>query len=526
MKQLIFALLLTVSLNADTAAQPRHIRTTPEKAAVTRLEQMIPNLMTEADIPGLSIALIRDSKLIWTQGFGVTNSETKAAVNSSTVFEAASLTKPVFAYAVLKLVDSGKLDLDTPLVKYLPGRYDVGDDPRIDQITARHVLSHTTGFPNWRPRGSQTLKIHFPPGHHFSYSGEGFVYLSRVVEHITGESTEAFVKRTVFDPLEMKSSSMVWKNDYEPLKTFTHDWVGGVSGRGKPEKANAAASLQTTANDYANFVIAMLKGTGLKTATARLMLTPQNSVTVAGAFNLNTAEPKLASNVSWGIGWGLEKTADGITFWHWGDNGDTKAFVLASPQRKTGLVMFANSANGLSIIDELIGSAMGNDHPALAWLNLEKDSHAIQLLKAIVKSDAETALADYRQRRALSETKSSGNSEPSATSAKTKDQSPKTKTDNPPSNDASATTTVTLTESQMNTIGYQLIRLKRIKEAIVVFKQNTVDFPNAFNTWDSLAEGYMLDGDKESAIKYYKKSLELNPDNTNAVQKLKELGGS
>ena len=76
----------------------------------------------------------------------------------------------------------------------------------------------------------------------------------------------------------------------------------------------------------------------------------------------------------------------------------------------------------------------------------------------------------------------------------------------------------------MNHLGYRLIRLKRIKDAIAVFKQNTVDFPKAFNTWDSLAEGYMLDGDKESAIKYYKKSLELNPDNTNAVQKLKELG--
>ena len=76
----------------------------------------------------------------------------------------------------------------------------------------------------------------------------------------------------------------------------------------------------------------------------------------------------------------------------------------------------------------------------------------------------------------------------------------------------------------MNTLGYQLLRLKRVKDAIAVFRQNTVDFPQAANTWDSLAEGYMIDGDKESAIKYYKKSLELNPDNTNAVQKLKELG--
>jgi tetratricopeptide (TPR) repeat protein len=220
------------------------------------------------------------------------------------------------------------------------------------------------------------------------------------------------------------------------------------------------------------------------------MLTPQSNVTVNGAFNLDKPDAKRSSDVLWGLGWGLEKTADGTAFWHWGDNGDTKAFVLAYPQRKTGLVMFANSANGLSLLNELVRSAMGNDQPALAWLNLEQyNSYPRLLLKTIVKSDAETALADYRQRR-------------------------------------DAKTVVSLTENQMNTLGYQLLRLKRVKDAIAVFRQNTVDFPQAYNTWDSLAEGYMIDGDKESAIKYYKKSLELNPENTNAVEKLKELQSS
>jgi tetratricopeptide (TPR) repeat protein len=224
-----------------------------------------------------------------------------------------------------------------------------------------------------------------------------------------------------------------------------------------------------------------------------------------------------------------------MAFWHWGDNGDTKAFVLASPQRKTGLVMFANSSNGLSMINELIGSAMGNDQPALAWLKLEQyNSYPRLLLKAIFKSYADTVLADYRQRRAMSETPktkdqssktkteySATSSSTPTTSSKTNDQSPKIKTANSSTNQASGISP--LNEGQMNTLGYQLLRLKRVKDAIAVFKQNTVDFPNGYNTWDSLAEGYMIDGDKESAIKYYKKSLELNPDNTNAVQKLKEL---
>ena len=557
MKRLIPILFITICLISNVAfAQKPVPRATLNNAGVARLEQTIPHLMSEADIPGLSIAVIRDSKVIWTRGFGLTNSETKAPVNDNTVFEAASLTKPVFAYAVLKLVDSGKLDLDTPLVKYLPGRYDVGDDSRLDQITARHVLSHTTGFPNWRPRGDKTLKIHFTPGDRFSYSGEGFVYLSKAVEQITGQSPVAFIKRTVLDPLQMKSSNLIWRDDYESLKTFTHDAVGGVSGRGKPDKPNAAASLQTTANDYAKFVIAMLKGNGLKSGTARLMLTPQSSVTLAGAFNLNAPDAKRSPTVSWGLGWGLEQTAEGIGFWHWGDNGDTKAFVLAFPKQKTGLVMFANSANGLSIINELVSSVMGNDHPALAWLNLEQyNSHPRLMLKAIIKSDAETVLADYRQRRAeynakMSDTKTSHSktsdtvqsADQSATSSKTKENSgpsaksakadgnsgpsvttSKTKDPNPKTNNTQALDNLSLTENQMNRLGYQLLRLKRVKDAIAVFKQNTVDFPQAFNTWDSLAEGYMIEGDNESAIKYYKKSLELNPDNTNATQKLKEL---
>jgi CubicO group peptidase (beta-lactamase class C family) len=460
--------------------------------------------MAEGDIPGLSIAVVSDGKVAWSRAFGVKNSETKEPVDDNTVFEAASLSKPVFAYAVLKLVEMGKLDLDTPLTKYLPGKYDVGDDPRLDQITTRHVLSHTTGFPNWRPRGETTLKIYFTPGDRFSYSGEGFVYLSRVAEHITGEKLDLFLKRTVLDPLGMHSSSYVWRDDYEARKTFSHNSVGRVSGRGKPDKVNAAASLQTTATDYARFICAIINGTGLKPETARLMLTPQISVDQAGANNLKRPEPKLSSSISWGLGWGLQKTAEGTSFWHWGDNGDTKAYVVAIPQLKKGVVMFANSANGLSIVRELVDDTLGGQQPALSWINYESyNSPARLIFKAILKSDAETVLADYRKRRL---------SFPMST-----DQSPE-------SLPSQSSENPILTEPQMNTLGYQLLSLKRVKDAIAVFTQNTVDFPNAFNTWDSLAEAYMISGDKVSAIKYYKKSLELNPDNTNAVQKLKELG--
>jgi CubicO group peptidase (beta-lactamase class C family) len=194
----------------------------PKEQVIAKLEQSIPQLMKEGDVPGLSIGLLRDGELVWRHGFGVKNTKTNDPVTDETVFEAASLSKPVFAYAVLKLVDAGKFDLDKPLNQYLPGNYDIGEDPRLGQITARRVLSHTTGFPNWRPQGG-ALKIHFTPGDRFSYSGEGFVYLSKVIERVTGEKFNDFMKRMVFDPLGMSSSSYVWQESYETLKTFRHN---------------------------------------------------------------------------------------------------------------------------------------------------------------------------------------------------------------------------------------------------------------------------------------------------------------
>src|SRR5258705_4859135 len=227
--------------------------------------------------------------------------------------------------------------------------------------------------------------------------------------------------------------------------------------------------------------------------------------------------PPLSTTISWGLGWGIQQTAAGISFWHWGDNGDTKAYVVAFPSRKSAVVMFANGTNGLSIIREVVDDAIGGQQPALSWIKYDSyNSPARLMLKAILKSDAETILVGYRKHSLTSDNLNQlGHQGPNPGSQgngsiTTKDKIP---------------STISLTEQQMNTLGYQLLSLKRLKDAIAVFTQNTIDYPTSFNTWDSLGEGYMESGDKVSAIKYYKKSLELNPDNTNAVQKLKELGG-
>ena len=343
-------------------------RTEGTESLAARLRQRIPELMQQAGVQGVQIAVLDGGTTAWHASFGLANAETKAPVTAASVFEAASLSKPVFAYAVLTLVDAGLIDLDTPIVKYLPGRYDVGEDARLDAITPRHVLSHQSGFPNWRA-GSDTLKIHFNPGDRFSYSGEGFVYLAAAVERITGQTLEASMRRTVFGPLGMTGSSYVWQSRYESLKVYNHDLLGDLAGRRTPWRANAAASLHTTAEDYARFVAAVLAGTGLRPATARALMSPQSRPDESG-INTATAAPagRFAPSLAWGLGWGLEQEGESWSLWHWGDNGTTKAYVAASPRRGLGVVLFANAENGLALVPAILGEVMGGASPACAWL--------------------------------------------------------------------------------------------------------------------------------------------------------------
>jgi CubicO group peptidase (beta-lactamase class C family) len=475
---------------AAQASPPLPQTKAKKEQIIARLEERLPQLMKEANVPGLSLALLRDGELVWQRGFGVKNAQTGEPVADGTVFESASLSKPVFAYAVLKLVDSGKFDLDKPLTQYLPGQYDVGDDSRLNQITARHVLSHTPGFPNWRPRGG-ALKIHFTPGDRFSYSGEGFVYLSKVIEHVTGEKFNDFMKKSVFDPLGMASSSYVWQESYDTSKTFVHNSKGEPNGQNKMSQGafNAAASLHTTAQDYGRFVAAILKGTGLKRETMKQMLTAQANVRAGGSVSINRPDAKIVPDVAWGLGWGLQTTGDGLSFWHWGDNGNSKAYVVAFAGQRMGMVFFANSSNGLSIAREIVAEAVGGEQPAFAWLNYDSyKSPRNTLLKNIAAKSAEAALREYREWR---KGRAAGE---------------------------------VINEDQMNSLGYELLySWKRVNDAIEVFKLNVEDYPQSFNVYDSLGEAYAVNGDKDLAVKNYARSVELNPNNTGAIEALKKL---
>jgi len=468
MKTTYLFLFLLISVSGVSQQKPGS-----DKNIGAKLEAAIPTLMKEANIPGLAIALIRDNKIVWTHYFGYINSKDQTPVTENTIFEAASLTKVVTTYAILKLVDNGKLSLDVPLTYYIGNNYEVGDDPRIQKITARMVLSHTSGFPNWRG-DSKLLPINFTPGEKFNYSGEGFVYLSRVAEKLTGQKFEEYVKQTVFQPLGMNSSSFIWIDAYEKNAAYRHDVFGIPTFRNQNNESNAAASMRTTAEDYAKFITALMDGKGLRKKTLKEMLSPQ--------VNVDTKAPE----VFWGLGIGLEVRKDGRSFWHWGDQGATKAWFIGNMDDKNAVIYFANSSNGLSIVQEIVDEAIGGSHPSIDWNGYDQYNSSPKLfLKSVAAYGAVEALKIYHENLQTNKV-------------------------------------ARITEDQFNNIGYQLISAKHPDDALTVFTQNTIDYPESSNTWDSLAECYLNKGDKEMAIRYYEKAFQLNP-NDDIKEKLKKL---
>jgi len=469
-------------LTADSsgAAKVVHLRK-PDAATIAALQRQVPDLLKEATVPGISMALIRGGKTYWVHAFGVRDAKTGQPVVDETIFEAASLSKPVFAYGVLKLVDQGKLDLDVPLSKYLPTPYIEGE-PQLDKITARYVLSHRTGFPNWR--NGNPLTIHFTPGERFSYSGEGFVYLQKVVEQITGKSLNDYMTEAVFVPLRMTSSSYVWRPDYDARTAVPHDGAGQTAEKSKPKEANAAASLHTTSGDYALFVEALLNGTGLKPHTLREMERSQVAVD-SECTNCTDREPKtLSKNVFWGLGIGIQETAQGESLWHWGDNGRFKCYVVAFPKQKIGAVFFMNGENGLSLTSALIRISIGGDQPALRWIKYDTyDSPSMQFAKAAREKGAAAAINEFRPALMRGD----------------------------------------ISENSINSAGYQLLSAKKLPDSIRIFQLNVELHPESSDVYDSLGEAYMNTGEKELAIQNYKKSLDLDPKNSNATAMLKKL---
>jgi len=340
---------------------------------IAELERLVPTLLAEKNVPGLALSLLRDGTPYWHGAFGVRRSDTREPVTVDTVFEAASLSKPVFAYGVLRLRSEGVLDLDAPLDECMPEPY-VPEDERAKMITARHVLSHTTGFPNWRS-DERPLQTYYPPGERFSYSGEGYVYLQKAVTRISGQPIVDFLASRVLKPLGMTASTFVWPSDGAFEVALPHEAQGGPKEKEMWPKVNTAAGLHCTARDFASLLLAIMcpgdSAARLSFAAVGEMLRSQIPVNDLPPGAEGWPDGTCASNphLSWGLGWGIQHASKGDAFWHWGDNGGYRAFAIGSLGPKHGLVALTNGANGQRVIDGVLRGIIGGDYPALDWLD-------------------------------------------------------------------------------------------------------------------------------------------------------------
>jgi CubicO group peptidase (beta-lactamase class C family) len=341
-------------------------------------------LMRAAPVPGAVIGVLNDRKLSWIAPLGVRTAGSSELVTGSTLFQAASLTKQVTAHAAFALRAQGKLSFDKFLVDYL----DDLPNPVARTVTLRHVLSHSSGFPNWRSgeasKPAPDLVPAFTPGSKFQYSGEGFFYLQRILEKVSGLGFGQLAKELVFAPLGMSSSTLVWdpetlartaqphdrhgelRKDWDKSYRALHAWAARA---GKPVAAlrfedssaaardagepvlpnnmrpNGAASLVTSAEDYARFLAGAI-----------------------GNPELGKQQVTINEFLGWGMGWALERASGHTYLWQWGDNPGFKNFVLAEPSTGGAVFVFTNGDAGARVYDRVLTHATGHDHPAMFWL--------------------------------------------------------------------------------------------------------------------------------------------------------------
>ncbi|MFK7969637.1 MAG: serine hydrolase [Bacteroidia bacterium] len=446
----------------------------------------LPLAMDSADVPGLSLSWLQEAE-IYSEAFGFRDIQNQQLVSSSTIFEAASLSKPVLAYLTLRLVDKGKLHLDVPIVQIVPKEhlekeFFKGEYPgRIfDLVTPRMLLTHSVGFPNWRQR-QQAIKLAFKPGDRFQYSGEGFMLLQIVLEHISQKSLERLARTYVFDPLDMDMTGYVYQAEI-------HSQVAtGYTSSMEPKSLHtyttpaAAYSLLSTPSDYIRFMQAIMQGKGLKNETHQDMLRLQRFVKEEGD-----------ESYYWGLGIGLVETKYGKAVWHWGDNGPFKCFVIGFPEKEKAVVFFTNSQNGLSVGDHVLDKGYNYKSNLFSYLGYDQYPSAIFQIPRILSKQK-----SYPTSRALFDL-----------FAIKKDPNE------------------VFPEGRMQRLGYRYLQKGEVEAARTIFELNLLAHPESWNAYDSLAEAYAQLGNKDRAIQLYRESLKRNPANKNGKKMLMRLTGN
>jgi CubicO group peptidase (beta-lactamase class C family) len=342
------------------------------------IDATVSRLMSAAEVTGTGIAIFNNGKVACLKTYGFRDKERSLPLTEDSVMAAASFTKVAFAYLVMRLVDDRVLNLDKPVQDYLPkplpdypAYRDLADDSRYRKITPRMLLSHTSGFPNFRwINDDHKLNINFEPGSRYAYSGEGMQLLQFVVETVTKMSLQDLMRGRVFQPLGMSRSSMVSEERFENDYASGYDEWGRALGHQQRKTADAAGSMQTTVRDFTKFMQAVIEGEGLSRAARDLMLSPQIEIVSKHQFpTLETAATDVnkAIRLSYGLGWGLYWSPYGKAFFKEGHDEGFRNYTVVFDKPKDGIVIMTNSSNGEGIFKELLETLLKNTSTPIEW---------------------------------------------------------------------------------------------------------------------------------------------------------------
>jgi CubicO group peptidase (beta-lactamase class C family) len=363
-------LLLALPTAADTATAPAPLR---GKA----LDARVASLMKAANVPGLAVAIIEDGKVVSLKAYGQRDVEKGLPLTTDTVMYAASLTKAAFAYATMSLVQEGKLALDSSIANDLPKplpdypKYaDLAGDERWRKLTPSILLSHRTGFPNFRfwqpgkdydPNGK--LSFYFDPGTRYGYSGEGINLMQFVLENGKSIDVDTLMKTRLFDRYGMTRTSMTWRDDFADNLAIGYDENGKPLGHKRRESVRAAGSMDTTVHDYAELLAAMVRGDGLDAATYQTWLRPViriHSVQQFPTIGLPDTTENDAIGLGYAMGVGRYRSAHGEAFFKEGHDDGTNNLAVCLMGPKRCVLLMSNSSNAEGIFPYLLEATLGD----------------------------------------------------------------------------------------------------------------------------------------------------------------------
>lgn len=350
----------------------------PRRLAASAIDAEARRSMQRESVEGMALAVIDAGSVAHVAAYGRRNVERDLPLTVDTVMYGASLTKTAFAYMVLQLVDEGRLQLDSPLAELLPRPLpeyadytDLAGDERWRALTPRVLLTHTSGFANFRwLEADKRLRFHHQPGSRYGYSGEGFYVLQLILEEGLGLDVGKEMQKRVFDRFGMTDTSMAWRPDFAGNLADGYGLDGSMEPHDERSGASAAGSMDTSIADQARLWAGIVRGEGLSAASRAELVRPQVAITSASQFpTLATeSEPRNAEiGLAAGLGLVTFRDSSGPAWFKGGHNDWTGNMVLCLENGKRCVVMLANDVRAERIYPEIARLILGETKMPWRW---------------------------------------------------------------------------------------------------------------------------------------------------------------